>query len=87
MFAPHGKNHQVGHNTDVNQEVPDPFHTEMAGGGEPSIQPILVHPHTTEVTEVTNEALCEVCHALGVTGQDRPFPPSTPGAEALLIPS
>lgn len=44
------QNHQVGHNTDVNQEeMSNPPDTEMAGGGERSIQPIPVSPHTAEV--------------------------------------
>lgn len=44
------QNHQAGHNTDVDQEeMSNPFHTEMAGGGEPSTQPIPATPHTAEV--------------------------------------
>lgn len=44
------QNHEVGQNADVDQEeMSNPFHTEMAGGGELSTEPIPATPHTAEV--------------------------------------
>lgn len=90
MFATHDKNTRLDIILMNQEEVSDPFHTEVAGGGEPSIP---VHPHTAEVQlrlfKVINKALCKVCQAVGVTHSARQalLSLSIPGVEALLIPS